>query len=133
MLECPAFRFPSLPGLQSPLFCHASPGFASPRVLLTDEPSSFPADAVPRRATASGHIPPGTGHRGLDVLVNVLTIPGFKPHSEYYLDRDIRDTTGGTAPYNENLLDAKNYTQIEDLLEGAGGGGEGTVSPGSVN
>jgi len=62
------------------------------------------------------YIPPGTGHRGLDVFVNVLTIPGFKPHNEYYIDRDIRDTTGGTVPYNENLLDAKNYEAIEDLL-----------------
>ena len=50
------------------------------------------------------YIPPGTGHRGLDVFVNVLTIPGFKPHNEYYIDRDIRDTTGGSVPYNENLL-----------------------------
>ncbi len=62
------------------------------------------------------YIPPGTGHRGLDVFVNVLTIPGFKPHNEYYLDRDIRDTTAGTAPCNENLLEAKNYARIEDLL-----------------
>ncbi|MCY2954686.1 MAG: hypothetical protein NTU53_22370 [Planctomycetota bacterium] len=29
------------------------------------------------------YIPPGTGHRGLDVFVNVLTVPGFKPHNEY--------------------------------------------------
>ncbi len=50
------------------------------------------------------YIPPGTGHRGLDVLVNVLTIPGFKPHNELYIDREIRDTTGGASPYNENLL-----------------------------
>ena len=50
------------------------------------------------------YIPPGTGHRGLDVLVNVLTIPGFKPHNEFYIDREIRDTTGGASPYNENLL-----------------------------
>ena len=62
------------------------------------------------------YIPPGTGHRGLDVFVNVLTIPGFKPHNEYYIDRDIRDTTGGTVPFNENLLGAKNYTAIADLL-----------------
>jgi hypothetical protein len=62
------------------------------------------------------YIPPGTGHRGLDVFVNVLTLPGFKPHNEYYIDRDIRDTTGGEAPYNENLLESKNYTQIEELL-----------------
>lgn len=62
------------------------------------------------------YIPPGTGHRGLDVFVNVLTIPGFKPHNEYYLDRDIHDAAGGRVPYNENLLDAKNYERIEDLL-----------------
>jgi hypothetical protein len=62
------------------------------------------------------YIPPGTGHRGLDVFVNVLTIPGFKPHNEYYIDRDIRDAAGGQVPYNENLLDAKNYERIEDLL-----------------
>jgi hypothetical protein len=62
------------------------------------------------------YIPPGTGHRGLDVFVNVLTIPGFKPHNEYYIDRDIRDTTDGQVPYNEHLLDAKNYRRIEDLL-----------------
>ena len=43
------------------------------------------------------YIPPGTGHRGLDVFVNVLTIPGFKPHNEYYIDRDIRDTAGGSV------------------------------------
>jgi len=62
------------------------------------------------------YIPPGTGHRGLDVFVNVLTIPGFRPHNEYYMDRDIRELTGGAAPYNENLLNAKNYRRIEDFL-----------------
>lgn len=62
------------------------------------------------------YIPPGTGHRGLDVFVNVLTIPGFKPHNEYYIDRDIRDATAGQGPFNPNLLDAKNYQDIEDLL-----------------
>jgi len=62
------------------------------------------------------YIPPGTGHRGLDVLVNVLTIPGFKPHNEYYIDRDIRDQAGGSVPFNENLVGAKNYGAIEELL-----------------
>lgn len=62
------------------------------------------------------YIPPGTGHRGLDVFVNVLTIPGFKPNNEYYLDRDICDRSAGTSPYNENLLGTKNYGRIEDLL-----------------
>lgn len=62
------------------------------------------------------YLPPGTGHRGLDVFVNVLTIPGFKPHNEYYIDRDIRDTADGAVPFNENLLGAKNYESIEALL-----------------
>jgi len=62
------------------------------------------------------YIPPGTGHRGLDVFVNVLTIPGFKPHNEYYIDCDIRDTTGGSVPYNEGLVGSKNYVSLEELL-----------------
>ena len=62
------------------------------------------------------YIPPGTGHRGLDVFVNVLTIPGFKPHNEYYIDRDIRDSTGGSVPYNENLVESRNYETLEALL-----------------
>jgi hypothetical protein len=62
------------------------------------------------------YIPPGTGHRGLDAFVNVLTIPGFKPHNEYYIDRDLRDLGGGKSPYNSSLLEAKNYGKIEDLL-----------------
>ncbi len=62
------------------------------------------------------YIPPGTGHRGLDVFVNVLTIPGFKPHNEYYIDRAIRDTANGQAPFNENLLNNQNYERIEELL-----------------
>jgi len=62
------------------------------------------------------YIPPGTGHRGLDVFVNVLTVPGFKPHNEYYIDRDIRDASKGQSPYNEKLIGTKNYVRIEDLL-----------------
>ncbi len=61
-------------------------------------------------------IPPGVGHRGLDVFANVLTIPGFKPHNEYYIDQDIHDHTGGKSPYNENGLARKNYDRIEDVL-----------------
>jgi hypothetical protein len=62
------------------------------------------------------YIPPGTGHRGLDVFVNVLTIPGFKPHNEYYIDSDVREHSGGKSPYNENLIGAKNCGAIEELL-----------------
>jgi hypothetical protein len=62
------------------------------------------------------YIPPGVGHRGLDVFVNVLTIPGFKPHNEFYMDQDIRDRAGGSSPYNENGIARKNYDRLEDLL-----------------
>jgi hypothetical protein len=62
------------------------------------------------------YIPPGVAHRGLDVFVNVLTVPGFKPHNEIYIDQDIRDRTGGKSPYNENGLARKNYDRLEDFL-----------------
>lgn len=61
-------------------------------------------------------IPAGMGHRGIDVFVNVITIPGFKPHNEYYIDQEILDTTRGKSPYNEALLNLKNYTRLSDLL-----------------
>jgi hypothetical protein len=62
------------------------------------------------------YIPPGTGHRGLDVFVNVLTIPGFKPHNEYYLDHEICEAAKGESPYNENFPAPRNFTRLEDLL-----------------
>jgi hypothetical protein len=62
------------------------------------------------------YIPPGTGHRGLDVFVNVLTVPGFKPHNEYYIDRAIRDTTDGKSPYNQNTLESTNCGVLDALL-----------------
>ena len=62
------------------------------------------------------YIPPGTGHRGMDVFVNVLTIPGFKPHNEYYLDREICEAAKGQSPYNETFPAARNYARLEDLL-----------------
>jgi len=61
-------------------------------------------------------IPAGIGHRGIDAFVNVITVPGFKPRNEYYIDEDVMEATGGKAPYNENLLGLKNYRKIEDLL-----------------
>jgi hypothetical protein len=61
------------------------------------------------------YIPPGTGHRGLDVFVNVLTLPGFKPHNEYYLDREICDVAKEASPYNQNFPAARNYSRIEEL------------------
>jgi hypothetical protein len=61
------------------------------------------------------YIPPGTGHRGLDVFVNVLTFPGFKPRNEFYLDREICDAAGDQAPYNANFPAPQNYTRLVDL------------------
>jgi len=61
-------------------------------------------------------IPPGVGHRGLDVFVNVLTIPGFKPHNEFYIDQHILDSTAGASPYNQAGLVRKNLDHIEDYL-----------------
>lgn len=44
-------------------------------------------------------IPPGVGHRGLDAFVSVVTIPGFKPGNEIYVDRLIAESGSG-APFN---------------------------------
>ena len=49
------------------------------------------------------YIPPDTGHRGVDAFVNVVTLPGFKPHNKICLDQQIKDTTNGKSPYNENV------------------------------
>lgn len=61
-------------------------------------------------------IPPGVGHRGLDAFVNVLTIPGFKPHNEFYIDQHILDATAGGSPYNESGLNRSNFACIEAFL-----------------
>jgi hypothetical protein len=50
------------------------------------------------------YIPPGTAHRGVNVLANVLMLPGFKPGNEWYIDRKIKNVTDGNAPYNEQAL-----------------------------
>lgn len=47
---------------------------------------------------------PGTGHRGVDAFVSIVTIPGFKPGNEIYLDGTIARETGGTAPHNPALV-----------------------------
>jgi hypothetical protein len=45
-------------------------------------------------------IPPGTAHRGIDVLATVIAIPGFMPTEEVYVDARIAAETGGAAPHN---------------------------------
>jgi hypothetical protein len=61
------------------------------------------------------HIPPGVGHRGIDVFVNVITIPGFKPHNEYYIDADLR-AADPAQEFNESLVGLKNYGRLEALI-----------------
>lgn len=60
-------------------------------------------------------IPPGVGHRGANAFVNVITVPGFKPHNEFYIDADIARAKGG-SPYNADLVGLKNYGRLEELL-----------------
>ena len=60
------------------------------------------------------YMPPGIGHRGLNVFAFIMTIPGFKPGNELYLDRDIYERSGGTSLYNANHLGSKNYARLED-------------------
>jgi len=61
------------------------------------------------------YMPPCTGHRGLNVFALIMTVPGFKPGNELYLDRDIFEQTGGTALYNETHLNSKNFERLEDF------------------
>ena len=60
-------------------------------------------------------IPPGVGHRGMDVFTNVITLPGFKPHHEFYIDQDIYAVTKGSVPCNESLFEIKNYAHLQDI------------------
>ena len=62
------------------------------------------------------YIPPGVGHRGLNVFAMIMTIPGFKPGNELYLDHDICEQTQGLAPYNPNHLKSKNYGSLERFI-----------------
>jgi hypothetical protein len=55
-------------------------------------------------------IPPGTGHRGVDAFVNVVTIPGFKPGNEIYVDRLIAESGSG-APFNAAAARAQQVAQ----------------------
>ena len=57
-------------------------------------------------------IPAGTGHRGCDVFAHIVTVPGFKPGNELYLDRAIRDATAGVAPHNPALAAAESSAPV---------------------
>jgi hypothetical protein len=71
-------------------------------------------EKIPLQPGRIVYMPPGTGHRGLNVFALIMTVPGFKPGNELYLDWDIDERTGGTSPYNENHLGSKNYERLED-------------------
>jgi len=60
-------------------------------------------EETPLTPGSTVYIQPGTGHRGLDAFVNVITLPGFKPRNEIYLDQRIKDSAGGSSPYNAEL------------------------------
>ena len=62
------------------------------------------------------YVPPGVGHRGLNVFALIMTVPGFKPGNELYLDADIYEQTQGRAPYNPNHLNSKNYESLETFF-----------------
>ncbi len=57
-------------------------------------------------------IPAGTGHRGCDVFAHIVTLPGFKPGNELYLDRTIRDATAGASPHNAALAAAEHSAPV---------------------
>ena len=58
------------------------------------------------------YIPPGTGHRGANVLANVITLPGFKPQNEWYIDKRIKRLHGGRVPYNEFMIGVKSRYDV---------------------
>jgi hypothetical protein len=63
-------------------------------------------EVVPLRPGSVVLIPPNTGHRGLDALVNVVTLPGFKPRNELYVDTLIAAQTAGQGAFNPAWADA---------------------------
>jgi hypothetical protein len=60
-------------------------------------------ETTPLRPGTTVYIQPNTGHRGVDAFVNVVTLPGFKPRNEIYIDQRIKDATDGRSPFNANV------------------------------
>ena len=44
-------------------------------------------DQIPLEPGSVAYIPPDTGHRAIDILVNTVALPGFKPFNEIHLDQ----------------------------------------------
>ena len=55
---------------------------------------------------------PGTGHRGANLLANVITLPGFKPRNEWYIDKKIKRLYKGKVPYNQYMIEVKSRYDI---------------------
>jgi hypothetical protein len=91
-------------------------GLASEIILYPNLADLIRYERVPLRPGMIVYMPPCTGHRGLNVFALIMTVPGFKPGNELYLDRDVHERTGGASPYNENHLKSKNFERLEDYL-----------------
>jgi hypothetical protein len=76
------------------------PGTAGSLRIFPDVADWSASEMVPLQPGSVVLIPPGTGHRGLDVMVNVVTVPGFKPGNEIYVDALIAAQTHGQGHFN---------------------------------
>ena len=93
----------------------ATAGLEPEIILFPDLADLTHYERIPLRPGMIVYMPPCTGHRGLNVFALIMTIPGFKPGNELYLDRDVFERSGGASPYNENHLGSKNYERLEDF------------------
>ncbi len=94
----------------------ATAGLEPEIVLYPDLGDLTRYEKIPLRPGMIVYMPPGTGHRGLNVFASIMTVPCFKPGNELYLDRDVFERTGGKSPYNENHLKSQNYERLEDYV-----------------
>jgi len=91
-------------------------GLQSELILYPDLADLTRYEKIPLHPGMIVYMPPCTGHRGLNVFAMIMTVPGFKPGNELYLDRDIYERTGGKSPYNENHLKSKNFERLENFF-----------------
>jgi len=94
----------------------ATAGLKPEIVLYPDLADLSRYEIIPLRPGMIVSIPPGVGHRGLNVFAIIMTLPGFKPGNDFYLDKDIYERTGGASPYNSKHLGSKNYERLEEFL-----------------
>jgi hypothetical protein len=88
-------------GLDPTAFDLHAPSGAAPRLYTFPDACDWGSyDSWAIEPGVAVFIPPGVGHRGVDTFVNIVTIPGFKPGNEIYVDRLIAESGSG-APFNE--------------------------------